>query len=178
MNAETFKQTFLQYHQRLYRLAYRILQNAEDAEDAVQEAYIKLWTKRDECTSLRDTESFAVTVLKNTCLDYLKKRKQEGESSSEYDMNVPSTESLSVKIEHQHTLQLVESLMMNLSKPHQQVMRLKHWGGYSDEEIEQITGLTRGNIKMIISRTRRFIKEQFQKIEEDENRNTYKTIAK
>ena len=47
MNKETFKQTYLPLSASMYRTAYRILGNPEDAEDMVQEAYMKLWKQRD-----------------------------------------------------------------------------------------------------------------------------------
>ena len=46
MDAESFKKEFLPYHRKLYRVAYRLLENSADAEDIVQEAYLKLWDKR------------------------------------------------------------------------------------------------------------------------------------
>lgn len=47
MDAESFKKEFLPYHRKLYCIAYRLLENAADAEDLVQEAYLKLWDKRE-----------------------------------------------------------------------------------------------------------------------------------
>lgn len=44
-------------------------------------------------------------------------------------------------------------------------MMMKHWDGYSDEEIEQATGLSAGNIRVILSRARKTVREQFLKIE-------------
>lgn len=40
MDAESFKKEFLPYHRKLYCIAYRLLENAADAEDLVQEAYL------------------------------------------------------------------------------------------------------------------------------------------
>ena len=48
MDAAEFKQQFLPYHRKLYRVAFRLTGNPQDAEDMVQEAYLKLWNKRDE----------------------------------------------------------------------------------------------------------------------------------
>lgn len=44
MDAESFKKEFLPYHRKLYCIAYRLLENAADAEDLVQEAYLKFGT--------------------------------------------------------------------------------------------------------------------------------------
>ena len=48
MDAASFKQQFLPCHAKLYRVAFRLMGNVQDAEDMVQEAYLKLWKKRDE----------------------------------------------------------------------------------------------------------------------------------
>lgn len=48
MNAENFKQRYLPFHDKMYRLAFRYTGSWENAEDMVQETYLKLWKKRDE----------------------------------------------------------------------------------------------------------------------------------
>ena len=45
MDAASFKQQFLPCHAKLYRVAFRLMGNVQDAEDMVQEAYLKLWKK-------------------------------------------------------------------------------------------------------------------------------------
>lgn len=70
MDAESFKRMFLPCHAKLYGVACRLLDNAEDAEDLIQEAYLKLWSKREELTLISNPEAFAVTLVKNMCLTY------------------------------------------------------------------------------------------------------------
>ena len=67
MDAETFKKVFLPYHQKLYRIAYRIVQDTANAEDIVQETFIKLWNKKDELEQIENTEGFAIIIVRNTC---------------------------------------------------------------------------------------------------------------
>ena len=74
MNKETFKQTYLPLSASMYRTAYRILGNPEDAEDMVQEAYMKLWKQRDILDGILDARAYAVTSVKNLCLDTIRKR--------------------------------------------------------------------------------------------------------
>ena len=59
MDAESFKRMFLPCHAKLYGVACRLLENAEDAEDLIQEAYLKLWSKREELTLISNPEAFA-----------------------------------------------------------------------------------------------------------------------
>ena len=70
MNASDFKQKFLPYHRKLYRSAFQILGNAQDAEDMVQEAYLKLWQKRNELPpDITNLEAYCVTLVKHLCYD-------------------------------------------------------------------------------------------------------------
>lgn len=162
MDAETFKKVFIPYHQKLYRIAYRIVQDAASAEDIVQDTFIKLWNKRDEMESVDNTEAFAIIILRNTCLDHLRKTKND--RYTDYDTDMPETTSLTKQIELQDEAEKIKYLINKLPDQQRQVMMMKHWDEYSDEEIEQATGLSAGNIRVILSRARKTIREQYTKI--------------
>lgn len=164
MDAEAFKKVFLPYHQKLYRVAYRIVQDTANAEDIVQETFIKLWNKRDELDNIDNTEGFAIIILRNTCLDYLRKSKNDYHTT--YEADIQETVSLSTQIELQDNVRYVKSLIDKLPEQQRQVIMFKHWDGYSDEEIKEMTGLSPGNIRVILSRARKTIKEQYSKIEQ------------
>ena len=72
MDAESFKNLFLPYHRKLYRVAFRLLEDVADAEDVVQEAYLKLWDKRDGLAVISNPEAFCVALVKNMCFDLLR----------------------------------------------------------------------------------------------------------
>ena len=165
MNADVFKQIFLPYHQKMYRIAYRMVENQPDAEDIVQEAYIKLWKKRNEIAHIENTESFAVAVLKNTCLDFLRKMKPEIVDLSVLNQEFSLSEN---EIENKEKLQHIETIVKQLPERQQQIIYLKHYQDLSTKEIEKITGLKTENIKTILWRTRKTIKEQVEKLYKNE----------
>jgi RNA polymerase sigma-70 factor (ECF subfamily) len=162
MDAETFKRIFLPLHAKLYRMAYRFVENQADAEDMVQECYIKLWQKRNEWPALQNPESFSVIVVKNVCLDFLRKKKPESFSTDTVQLSVDSGET---QIEQREQLQKIQTIVSQLPEKQKQVVKLKYWHDLPDEAIEKQTGLKRGNIKMILSRTRKIIQEQYFKWE-------------
>ena len=64
----------------LFREAYRLLCDSFEAEDAVQNLYIKLWEQRAELENLISPEAYCRRVLKNICIDrwrYLRSREEE-----------------------------------------------------------------------------------------------------
>jgi RNA polymerase sigma-70 factor (ECF subfamily) len=149
-------------------MAYRLLENQADAEDIVQETYIKLWQKRLEWESLMNPESFAVTLLKNMCLDFL--RKVRPDVSPLYETPIEEPESFAEQIENREQLGYIRIIMNRLPVQQKQIVELKIWDNLSDEEIEQRTGLKKGTIKVIVSRARKTIKEHYLKWEKNENR--------
>ena len=164
MDAEAFKRIFLPYHQKMYRVAYRIVQNAANAEDIIQDTFIKLWNKRSELDSVDNREAFAIIILRNTCLDYLRKVKNEYHVYDN-DIPIPEAGSLSNEIEIKDNVNQVKHFINQLPEQQRQVMIMKHWEGYSDEEIEQITGYTQVNIRVMLSRARKTVRERFLKLE-------------
>ena len=70
MDAAEFKQQFLPYHRKLYRTAFRLTENPQEAEDMVQEAYLKLWKKRDELPEVASIEAYCVTLIKKFVLRF------------------------------------------------------------------------------------------------------------
>lgn len=161
MTAETFKQVFLPYHQKLFRIAYRLVGNAECAEDMLQDVFVKLWEKREQLALVANPEAFAIVTLRNTCLDHLRKQK---ENVPFFEQDIAETDSLPDQIEYQDEAQKVKQYLTLLPHNQQIVMKLKHWEGFTDEEIEQSTGYSQGNIRVLLSRGRTAIRTHFNKL--------------
>ncbi|GHU71922.1 DNA-directed RNA polymerase sigma-70 factor [Bacteroidia bacterium] len=163
MDAATFKQIYLPLHVSLYRMAFHLVGNQEDAEDLVQECYIKLWQLRHDMQSIQNPESFSITMIKNFSLDFLRKTKPETISTEMLQIGVQSSEK---QIEQRDELEKIQIIVNQLPAKQKQVVKLKYWNDLPDEDIARQTGLQRGNIKMILSRTRKLIQEQYFKWEQ------------
>ena len=74
MEQKEFLNTILPCKDTLYRLAKRLLVSSDEAEDAVQEVYLKLWRGRLSIKKYKSPEAFAMTMTKNYCLDRLKSK--------------------------------------------------------------------------------------------------------
>ena len=75
MKSSEFKLLVMPYSSRLYRMAFRLMGNREEAEDMVQEVYVKLWGMRDELGKYNSIEALAIRITRNLCLDQLRRRK-------------------------------------------------------------------------------------------------------
>lgn len=163
MDSECFKQQYLPWHEKLYRIAFRLLGNAYDAEDMVQEAYLKLWNKRDELAEIKNPESYSVVIIKNLCFDFLRSAKDNIDNHAPEDLNIAGDTAIATEIEARDELDRVKEVISHLPRQQQQVMLLRHINDCSMEEIEKITGLNAINIRVLLSRARKKIREQFNR---------------
>lgn len=169
MDAESFKREFLPYHRKLYCVAYRLLENTEDAEDVVQEAYLKLWDKREGLAIISNAEAFCVTLVKNMCFDLLRSGKyvlsRQGVELSEV-CGATTTDNLELRDEAKQVRQIIARLPLQ----QQRVVTLRDVKGCSFEEIERLTGLNATNVRVLLSRARKKIREEFNKWNNYESR--------
>lgn len=169
MDSESFKKEFLPFHRKLYYIAYQLLENEADAEDLVQEAYLKLWDKRDGLSVISNPEAFSVTLVKNMCFDILR--------SGKYIFSKQATELTQIKnyteddsLEIKDEVKQVRSIIAKLPEQQQLIVMLRDIKECSYEEIEQITGLNPTNIRVLLSRARKKVREQFNKLSNYESR--------
>lgn len=165
MDADSFKRLFLPLHPKLYRIAYILVEDKADAEDILQEAYYKLWTKREELADIRNPEAFCVTLIKNLCLDFLRspqrrRRQEEIEEADRFEI----ASSPEKELEIQDKIGWMRRLINQLPANQKQVVKLYGIKECSLDEIEQITGLTAVNIRVLLSRARKSLREKFEKI--------------
>ena len=164
MPASLFKQLLLPLYPRLQRVALRLLDNAEDAEDMVQEVYMKLWSKRDALPDVKDVEAYCVTLTKNMCIDRLRIAEAEKEDMDEVPIMLAETDDVEAQVERHDAVEQVKQIIETLPEHQQQVITLRDIEDCSFEEIAEQTGLTAVNIRMLLSRARRTIRERFKKL--------------
>lgn len=165
MDANDFKEQFLPYQRRLYRVAFLLMGNAEDAEDMVQEAYLKLWKKRNELSSDIDSmEAYCVTLIKNLCYDALRKAHIDKDERSPEELKISNESTVSHEIEARDEANQVMRLIEGLPEQQRQIILMRDVNDRPYEEIEEETGLSAINIRVLLSRARKRIREQFKAI--------------
>ena len=145
MDAREFKQRFMPHYKLLYRVAYQMTGNAQDAEDLLQDLYLKLWQKRDGLPDEAMKEAYLVKMIRNLFIEQRRIKRLDTSVELKEAYSPPDNQSL----DHQIDAKIIK-------------MHLVEERSY--EEIEQDTGLSKGNIRIIVMRTRQKLKQQFQNI--------------
>ena len=162
MDAENFKREFLPFHRKLYCIAYKLLENAADAEDLVQEAYLKMWDKREGLSVISNPEAFSVILVKNMCFDLLRSGKYTLNRQS-VELNEVNYVSQADDFEVRDEARQVRDIISHLPEQQQRIVTLRDVKGCSFEEIEHVTGLNATNVRVLLSRARKKIREEFNK---------------
>lgn len=165
MDANEFKRRFLPCHPKLYRVAFRLMGNAQDAEDMVQETYLRLWKKREELPpDIGSMEAYSVAIIRNLCLDVLKVPQMEQDDCPIEEMNMPQSGNLIREMELKDEASIVQRIIGALPEQQRQIVKMRDVDDCSYEEIEQATGLSTVNVRVLLSRARKKIREQFNAI--------------
>ena len=170
MDAQEFKQRFMPFHRLLYRVAYHLTGNAQDAEDLLQDTYLKLWTKRDsiplptnslplrEGPGVGSGESegaaYLITLMRNLYRDQRRLKSNIVHETYEPDKPYEPYEEEEEDLDNRAELQ---ELIEQLPDKQRAVMKAHIVEDKTYEEIERDTGLSNGNIRVIISRAKQTI---------------------
>ena len=137
-----FEKLFRIYFPRLKRYAQTILENTNEAEDLIQDVFVQVWNKRDELISEKHFASFLYTMVKNKCLNLLKRKVVEEKfvvtqlnSATEelYHLSFQSDEDFS-SMEEKLNDEL-EKILTKMPERCQQAFRLKWIDGKKNHEI-------------------------------------------
>jgi len=162
MKQAEFLNTVLPFKDKVFRLAKRLLVSTDEAEDATQELYLKLWKNKKKLSDYNNVEAFAMTMTKNYCLDQLKAKRSNNLTlvhSNYTDDNV----SLQRDIELKDSVARVHELIEELPEKQKLIIQLRDVENYEYKEIGKILDLQPTAVRVALSRARKTIREQLIK---------------
>lgn len=167
MDASQFKRCFLPCHERMYRMAWRLTGNAQAAEDLVQEAFLKLWLKRDALQITSSAETFCVTTVKNLFYDQVRKRRPQTTNHTPEELQIPNDDDAARAIEQAEDRQMAWQLISRLPEQQRQIVMMRDISEMEYREIERQTGLTAVHVRVLLSRARKQMREQLKQMKDN-----------
>lgn len=154
MTERAFHTVWLPLQGRFYRVAFYLLEDEADAKDAVQELYLKLWMLRDHLELIREPAAYGSLLMKNLCIDRIRKRKPREALREDQADDPPPDRQLELSEELKDVLGKMDALPPNQRK----LLGMRVLQGLSYDQISQQTGLSPLNIRVQISLARKKIK--------------------
>jgi len=164
MTPEEFRKIILPEGRRLYALAFRYLNNREEAEDMVQEVMMKLWEGRDHHSPFASPAAWCTTVTRNTCIDLLrrKKRIRLEEISDEIMMTETGAGILSGS-DDREAVRMIGRIVSRMKEPYKSAVILRDMEGYSYEETAEVMQTSINTLRTVLSRARKRIREEMER---------------
>lgn len=163
MTTTEFNKAVIPLKDSVFRYALAILGNEMDAEDMVQDAYSKLWTMRQELDKLDNLEAYVLRMVRNLCIDKLRKERLHEDKLEEAFAN-SSDISPGQREDLKDMEAIVKKLIRQLPEKSRTVIHLRDVEGYEMEEIAAIVGDDVANLRVTLSRARKSIREKTIKI--------------
>ena len=166
MKNVSFRNDVLPLKNVLYRLALRITQRHEDAEDIVQDTLMKVWGKRDDWNDLESIEAYSLTVCRNLALDRIKRKDRQNETLDDIHLEQTATSANPYEqMLQKDRLQLVKRIVNALPEKQRTCMQLRDFEGKSYKEISTVMGISEDQVKINIFRARQAVKHKYQQLE-------------
>ena len=156
-----FNNIWIPLADRFYRVAYYLLESEEDAEDAVQELYLKLWAARSGLSGVQNPSAYGISMLKNICIDRIRKRMVR---KAEPLDKVPHPEDAHTesRTDIKDTLRYLLQEMEKLPDKQRVVLRMRAVEGLEYEDIARRTGLSEVYIRVLVTMARKTLKSKIR----------------
>ena len=152
MTSAQFQTAYLALADTFYRVAWYILEDAAEAEDAVQELYLKLWDRRDVLDGIRNPKGYGITLLRNLCLDRIRRSRKMETPAALPEPELPGSQDES--IDEKERLAKVLAAIKSLPDRQREVLTLRTLDGLSYEEITERTGINNLTLRVLLSQAR------------------------
>lgn len=174
-NTSAYNGLVQRYQRQVYNLAYRMLGNAEDAGDLVQDTFLRAY---GALATFRQDASFLTWLYKiasNLCIDQLRSRKSKSTLSLEVeleegrepaaDLRSTGPEEAAVRSSVQ---EVVQRAIMNLPEKYRAVVVMRHLNDMSVDEIARVLELPTGTVKTHLFRARDMLRGRLRPVLEME----------
>lgn len=155
--SQEMKETVMRNKDMVYRLAFSQMKNKDDADDVFQEVFCRYIKKQQKFDSAEHEKAWFIRVTLNCCktvmTSFWKTRVEELDENTE----MPETEK-----------EELEFALKQLPKRYNAVLHLFYYEDLSVEEISEILKIGKFNVRMLLTRARRALKDILERSEKDE----------
>ncbi len=159
-----FEELVKRYEKLVYSVAYRMMNNKEDAEDITQVVFIKVYKKIDTFNENQSFKAWVCTITSNACIDEIRSRKNKQTFSldkniesddGDFKKDLPSNEETPEEaIINKEKREIILNSINELKEESKQFIILRDIQGLSYEEISEQLDLKLGTVKSKIARSR------------------------
>lgn len=152
MNQHTVREIYERHADNIYRLCYSYMKNSQDAQDALQNTFVKLMRAEKEFDSVNHEKAWLIVTAGNTCKDMLKSWWHK--TTVSYDDNI--AEDMAGSEDDRELMEEILALPTNIRVS----IYLHYYEGYSSAEIGKLMKKGDGTVRGYLKKGRKLLKER------------------
>lgn len=160
MTEEEFKAAVMPHNMKMMAEAMRILKNRDKALDCLQDAFTALWKSRDGLSDISNVSAYCIKATVNRAIVM---QRRESEPSVESEVDIPSDDTPLKKMEQAEKTALLRQAVKLLPEIERKIIVMRALKGMSSDEIAHTMGLTPANVRVILHRGRKKLKDYLDK---------------
>lgn len=168
--AEAFLRLVERHQQAVYNLCYRMLGNAEDAEDAAQETFLRAYRNLTRYDPVRPFSTWLLSIAAHYCIDLLRRQRMVFSLDDDVERDAsfarladPTQPDPQEQAERNEQSLLVQRLLLQLAPLDRAILILRYWHELPETEIGEHLGLTVSAVKSRLHRARRTLAHLWMK---------------
>ncbi|HEX3840306.1 MAG TPA: RNA polymerase sigma factor [Acidimicrobiales bacterium] len=164
---QAFDELYLRYQRRLYRFCMQRLGQAHDAEDVVQESFVRAWRALPRFAGERRFYPWLTVIASNLCVDTLRRRSRlTPVEESRITAADTGTYDIEDAVLHEVDSKMVATAFGQLSSRHQRVLQMREGSEWSYREIAEHEGVGVTAVETLLWRARQALKREFLILDE------------
>ena len=154
-NRESFDSLVDIYIKSIFNFSYRLIGNKKDAEDVTQDIFLKVWKNIKKFDTEKSFKTWIFSIAKNTCIDYLRKKKDvpmsyfDDENGGNFIEDNLETEEQNAeeKIVLKENKKLIDESLKELSITQKEIVVMKYVNDLSLSEVAEIMNMSKDTVK-------------------------------
>jgi RNA polymerase sigma-70 factor (ECF subfamily) len=166
---DAFRRIVENHQSYAYAIAFRFLGNEADAEDVVQESFIKVWKRLADYDPQKKFTTWLYRIVANGCLDCIKSRNRRRESGPMDPEGVDSRQSLEdpeKTNDDRERLNLVNAFVHELPEKQRMVFILRDLQDLNMDETSEILKMSKASVKSNLFHARKFLRERIERLDQ------------
>lgn len=155
-----FRELYDRHSRTVSAFVYHLTHSAVDAEDILQDTFLKLWTSREQLPSIDHVGNYIFMIARNKTLDHLRKIAQQQRLLDQVWANVTMpADGIEQQLDARESQQLINKAFAQLTEQQQTIFRLSRQEGMTHEAIAQHLRLSKSRVKNVQVETLRYIRQ-------------------
>lgn len=148
---------FMSYKDAMFTILFRFLGNAQDAEDALQEGFVKVFTKIDSFNQKSTLGAWMKTIFIRTALEKVRKRMYFSDIDEAYSFEP-------VQPDDELSGEMLENAILSLNKGYRTIFLLVEVEGYKHKEVAEMLNISEGTSKSQLSRAKKKLQTRINEL--------------